>query len=92
MEMTLLSVEQWSPVCRSHRMFDYEVVAQLLSDDNLLYPLHLLCALGTMNGAMMLLKEAKADILEGVVVLELCNLKGRDKIPLKIFSLIPFSD
>lgn len=45
-----------------------------------------------MKAAMMLMKEAKADILEGVVVLELCDLKGRELIPFKIFSLIPLSD
>lgn len=52
----------------------------------------LLATGGTMKAAMMLMKEAKADILEGVVVLELCDLKGRELIPFKIFSLIPLSD
>jgi len=53
----------------------------------------LLATGGTMKAAMMLMREAKADVLEGVVVLELCDLKGREQINgFKVFSLIPLSD
>lgn len=54
--------------------------------------LYVSCVLGTMKAGVMLMKEAKADVLEGVVVLELCDLKGREQIPVKVFSLIPLSD
>lgn len=66
---------------------------KLLHNYEIIYhTLYLLLALGTMKAAMLLMKEAKADVLEGVVVLELCDLKGREHIPVKVFALIPLSD
>lgn len=47
--------------------------------------------LGTMKAAVQLLSSAKAEILEGVVVLELVDLKGRMQVPVDVFSLIPAS-
>lgn len=46
---------------------------------------------GTMKAAVQLLSNAKAEILEGVVVLELVDLKGRMQVPVDVFSLIPAS-
>lgn len=52
----------------------------------------LLATGGTMKAAVQLLKQAKADVLEAVVVLELSDLAGKAQIPIDIFSLIPVSD
>lgn len=52
----------------------------------------LLATGGTMKAAVQLLNQAGADVLEGIVVLELVDLNGRADIPTAIFSLIPVSD
>ena len=48
----------------------------------------LLATGGTMSAACKLMNELKAITLECIVVVELTNLKGRDKITDNVFSLI----
>jgi len=50
----------------------------------------LLATGGTMKAACELLQKVNADILECLVVLELDELKGRERIPGETFSLISF--
>lgn len=44
-----------------------------------------------MKAAVQLLSNAKAEVLVGVVVLELVDLEGRMQVPVEVFSLIPAS-
>jgi len=46
---------------------------------------------GTMAAACKLIKQLECDIVECVVVIELTDLKGRDKLTDKIFSLTTYS-
>ncbi|KAK2182229.1 hypothetical protein NP493_362g02005 [Ridgeia piscesae] len=51
----------------------------------------LLATGGTMAAACKLIKQLECDIVECVVVIELTDLKGRDKLTDKIFSLTTYS-
>ncbi|XP_074142304.1 adenine phosphoribosyltransferase [Sminthopsis crassicaudata] len=51
----------------------------------------LLATGGTMGAACKLLQSLKADVLEGLTLLELTSLKGREKLaPMPFFSLLQY--
>jgi hypothetical protein len=62
----------------------------------LLPPLKLECnlftviSLGTMKAACDLLEKASANILDCLVIIELSDLKGREKVPKKVSSLMQY--
>ena len=72
-------------VCERHKshvtveMYMFELFIVLPSDA------------GSMAAACKLVKQLNCDIVECVVVVELTDLKGREKITEKLFSLIEFS-
>ena len=43
-----------------------------------------------MKAACELLEKASANILDCLVVIELSDLKGRDKVPKKVSSLVQY--
>ena len=45
---------------------------------------------GTMKAAYELMQAMKAEVVECMVVIELPDLKGRDKIPTNLYSLVQF--
>ncbi|KAI0217800.1 Adenine phosphoribosyltransferase [Lamellibrachia satsuma] len=51
----------------------------------------LLATGGTMAAACQLVKQLKCDIVECVVAIELTDLKGRDKLTEKLFTLTTYS-
>lgn len=46
--------------------------------------------LGTMKAACDLLEKASANILDCLVIIELSDLKGRDKVPKNVSSLMQY--
>ncbi|ELT87011.1 hypothetical protein CAPTEDRAFT_120164, partial [Capitella teleta] len=52
----------------------------------------LLATGGTMKAAAMLLKSLGAEVVECMVVIELTSLKGRDKVPAPLYSMIQYHD
>lgn len=50
----------------------------------------LLATGGTLGAACKLLQEGGAEVVECLIVMELMGLKGRDKIPAPIHSLVQF--
>ena len=50
----------------------------------------LLATGGTMKAACDLLEKASANILDCLVIIELSDLKGRDKVPKKVSSLVQY--
>ncbi len=47
---------------------------------------------GTLNAACQLVNQLQGDILECLVVVELADLKGREKVPAKVSSLLQYKD
>jgi len=50
----------------------------------------LLATGGTMNAAVKLMSDMGADVKEGLVVIELSDLKGRTKVTSPVYSMIQF--
>ncbi len=45
---------------------------------------------GTLQATCHLMKQLKVEVLECLVLIELSFLKGRDKVPYKVHSLIKY--
>lgn len=45
---------------------------------------------GTLQAAVQLLKKAGAEVVQAVVIMELCDLEGRKKVDIPVKSFIQY--
>lgn len=49
-----------------------------------------MCLLGTLQAAIQLLKKTGAEVVQALVIMELCDLEGRKKIDIPVKSFIQY--
>lgn len=50
----------------------------------------LLATGGTLNAACQLVEQVGGQVVRSLIVIELVDLKGRDKLPVEVTSLVQF--